>query len=379
MSEFSKRNREPGFVLEKRLAALDSLSAMPSSVFRHGLNIVTDFESVDVADMPPLAGFTVDAHSRVFAANLHSSFSSKGRLLESMFLANIPVGNRLLAMNVAFLNSGLLIHVPKGFVSDEPVRVRLEGAGVDFSYILVLAEEGSRVTIVEDISGSAEFRSGIVEVVARPYSSVRFCSVQRLPLCNSYFFRKAVVGESANVEWLEVAAGGSVSKSEVYSELNGVGSTASVFTAFFGRGKMQFDFLSKCVHNARNTESLMVASGALKDSSRAIQQGFAKISACAYNACARQKSKILLLSGDAKATPIPRLDIDNNDVIASHEASVGQIDDEKLFYMMARGISEKSAKRLFVEGFFEQYAEMIKVPELRQGINAIVGESMEDA
>lgn len=243
------------------------------------------------------------------------------------------------------------------------------------SHIVIEVGEGSKVTIIEDISAAGD-RNETVEIIAKPNSEVSFASVQKLPDGENLVVRKAIIHDHANVEWLEIVTGSSLTKSETHSELIGEGSKTSMFTVFFGNKKQQFEFLNKCLHTGRNTESLILSSGALQDQAKARQEGFAKIGKKAFNTIAHQKAKTLLLSEGARALPIPKLEIDNNDVKASHEAAVGQIDEEKIFYMMSRGLDENVAKKVFVEGFFEQYLSKINVPQLKQDVEAIVAERM---
>src|SRR3989338_8014648 len=266
-----------------------------------------------------------------------------------------------------------VIRIPKNAGN---MTIRIKGKSGD-SRITIVAEEGSRATIIEEISGNAD-RNETVEITAKPCSEIMFASVQKLNGCKNFVARKAVVGGNANVEWLEVATGSSATKSETLSELAGEGARSSIFTVFFGKGKQQFEFLNKCVHTGRNTESLMLSSGALQGSSKAVQHGFAKICEKAHNASAHQKAKVLLLSENARALPTPKLEIDNNDVAATHEASVGQIEGEKIFYLMSRGIGEKEAKKLFVEGFFETFLRKIPLAEIRNSEKEAVAAEMQN-
>ena len=243
------------------------------------------------------------------------------------------------------------------------------------SKIIIEAGEGSKATIIENISAKGD-RNETVKIIAKPNSQIMFGSVQKIPYGENIVVRNAVVEDNANVEWLEIVTGSSITKSENYSELVGEGAKTSMFTVFFGHGKQQFDFLNKCTHIGRNTESLILSSGALQDTAKAKQEGFAKIEKKAYNATAHQKAKTLLLDEGTRALPIPKLEIDNNDVAATHEASVGQIEEEKIFYLMSRGIDKQEAKKLYVEGFFEQYTSKISVPELRQDVETIVAKRM---
>lgn len=243
--------------------------------------------------------------------------------------------------------------------------------------IKIVAENGSRATFIEEISGKGD-RKETVEIVAKPNSEIRFAAVQKLSEGMNNVSRKAVILKNAKVEWLEIVTGSSATKSETISELTGEGAKSSMFTVFFGNKKQKFEFVNRCVHTGRNTESLILSSGALKDSSKAMQQSFSKIGKKAYNASAHQKTRIMLLNEGTEALPIPELEIGNNDVSATHEAAVGRIDEEKIFYLMSRGISENDARKTLVKGFFEQFASKIGVPELNKMTHKIILERMEN-
>lgn len=254
--------------------------------------------------------------------------------------------------------------------------VKINGTG-QISRISITAEEGSRATFIEEISGNGN-RNETVEIIAKPNSEIRFAAVQKLGKGVNSVSRKAVVKKNANVEWLDIITGSSATKSETTSELVGENSKSSMFTVFFGNKKQRFELLNKCIHTGRNTESLIMSSGALKDSSKATQRSFSKIGKKAYNASAHQKTRIMLLNEGTEALPIPELEIGNNDVSATHEAAVGRIDEEKIFYLMSRGISENDARKTLVKGFFEQFASKIGVQELREEAHAIIDERMKD-
>ncbi len=255
-------------------------------------------------------------------------------------------------------------------------KVMLKGRGGS-SRISIIAGEGSRATFVEEISGNGS-RNESVEIVAKKNSEIRFAAVQRLAGGKNNVSRSAVVHKNANVEWLDIATGGSSTKSETVSELSGEGAKSSMLTVFFGKGEQKFDFLNKCVHTGRNTESLISSIGALKDSSKAMQKSVSKIGKRAYGSSAHQKARTMLLSEGTEAMPVPELEIDNNEVIAAHEAAVGRLDDEKVFYLMSRGISESEARKTIVNGFFEQAISKIEEPELREKTHAIITERMEN-
>ena len=375
VQKFSASRSEPEFMLAARLAALEKLSEFKSVIFRYGLNISTDF-SVDEESLKLFSPseFEIKITGPALTVNLDRGLKENPELLRKYYGQSYTISNRMLAMNAAFLNGGVLIHLPRN--SESEIRVKLKGGDADFSHVLVIAEEGSRATIVEDVSGAGAYRSEVVEIAAGKNSMVRYAAVQKLGNSRYFAFKKASLLQNANVDWLDLTTGGSVVKSEVVSDLSGDGSRGNAYSAFFGSGEQQYDFSSTVNHAGRNTESMIVSSGALKDRSRAIQQSFARICKEAYGASAHQKARALLLNEGTKALPIPKLEIENNEVAATHEASVTRIDDEKTFYMMSRGIDEKTARKIFVRGFLESFSRKISVEELKNDVEKIVSERM---
>ncbi len=242
----------------------------------------------------------------------------------------------------------------------------------------ITAEEGSRATIIEEISGNSGERNEEVEIIAEKNSEIRFAAIQQLGECRNTVSRKAFIHKNANVEWLDIATGSSATKSETTSQLEGDSAKSSMFTVFFGNKKQEFDFANRCIHAGKNTESLILGSGALKDSSKAVLQSFSKIGEKASNSSAHQKTRIMLMNEGTEALPVPELEIGNNEVSATHAASVGRIDDEKVFYLTSRGISENEARKTIIKGFFEQFAGRTDVPELREKIRGIITKRIEN-
>lgn len=242
----------------------------------------------------------------------------------------------------------------------------------------ITAEEGSKATIIEEISGNSGDRNEAVEIIAKKNSEIMFAAVQQLGECVNNVSRMAVVHKNANVEWLDIATGSSATKSETTSQLLGDGARSRMFTVFFGNKKQEFDFANRCMHEGRNTESLILGNGALKDSSKAVLQSFSKIGKKARNSSTHQKTRIILMSEGTEALPVPELEIGNNEVSATHEAAVGRLDEEKVFYLTSRGISENEARKTIVKGFFEQFACRTGAPELREKIREIINQRIEN-
>ena len=339
-----------------------------SSIFKYGLGITSRFEAKE----SKAKGFL---EVEINGKRITAEETWKNPEFAKHFLGSIETRNNLMAANLKFLNSIAFIKIPQGKDAGT-VHVKIQGTD-SYSYILVIAEKESRGTIVEETIGENCYRSSIIEIIADENSNIKYASVQKAKNGQNYSYRKATLQKNAQIEWLDIQTGSTV-KTETETELFGEGSSCNSYTVFFGAGNEAFDLYTKANHIGKNTHSRMNTSGALSGSAKAIQESFAKINKTAYGASAHQKSKILLLSREAKASPIPKLEIDNNDVAATHQASVGRIDAEKIFYMMSRGLSEKQAKQAYVEGFFEQYTSTIDVMEIKEDVRKIIEEKMEN-
>ncbi len=254
--------------------------------------------------------------------------------------------------------------------------IKLNGKD-EFLHISITAEEGSKAIIIEELSGNSDRRES-VEIIAKQNSEIRFAAIQQLGECVNTVSRKAVVHKNANVEWLEIATGSSATKSETTSLLEGEGAKSKMFTVFFGNKKQEFDFKNRCIHTGKKTESLILGSGALKGSSKAVIGSFSKIGEKASNSSTHQKTRIMLMDEGTEALPVPELEIGNNEVSATHEASVGKIDEEKVFYLTSRGISENGARKTIIKGFFEEFVGRTDEPELREKIRNIIAMRIEN-
>jgi Fe-S cluster assembly protein SufD len=255
-------------------------------------------------------------------------------------------------------------------------------------HVGVIAEENENVNITEALVPDENERSHDVkqyrveldEVFAATGAKVKFATMQKLSgNTNSMRSRKSIAEKDASVDWADISIGGGSTNQETASYLNGEGASSTIVGAFFADDAQQLDIMAKAVHNSRNTTSNMRIKGALKGKAKAIVQSFTKIMKDAANSEGHQKANILLLSDTARASPIPKLEIDNYDVKASHEASVGQLDKEKLFYMMTRGLESSEAVKLVVEGFLEPLLKEIPFKEMTEDMRKTIATKMETA
>jgi Fe-S cluster assembly protein SufD len=282
------------------------------------------------------------------------------------------------AHNAALWQHGLLVHVPEGTELERPLYVRVAN-GVDsgslFWRLLVVAEPRSRFTVIEEVaSGSAElsgYANAAVEIVVRDGAKVEYVNVQNLSRATWLFAScHARVDRDAELDWVTGGFGSAKGKVRIQNDLAGEGATSRVTGAYFADGSQHLDYDTYQRHVAPSTTSDFAFKGALRDSATAVWRGMIRVEEQAQKTNAYQENRNLLLSKQAHANSIPGLEILANDVRCTHGATLGQVDREQLFYLMARGLSRFEAERLIVRGFFQDVLDRVELEPVREALGA---------
>jgi Fe-S cluster assembly protein SufD len=264
---------------------------------------------------------------------------------------------RFTALNVAQRENGAFIFLPKGAIVEEPITVTydLEGPAA-FPYVLVVASEGARATVVTRYRGGAnlELVSEIVEVVAQERAAVTYATVQDLGLDVRVFWsRRGNIARDAELNWALAELGAEVSIGDVKSTALEAGARTTIAGFFFPNKGQHVDVQSEADHPAGQTQSETLFKSAAIAGGQARYIGNIRIRPAAHGVDATLRDDALLLSKDSHIDSIPALEIGANDVKAYHGATIGAIDDEVLFYAMSRGIERHEAERMIALGFFE--------------------------
>ncbi|MBI2175989.1 SufD family Fe-S cluster assembly protein [Candidatus Woesearchaeota archaeon] len=371
--KISAAKKEPAWLLQQRLAAFEAFEELPMPQLSYGLHVNSPV-NIALNELRPVENIIN-----------HKSCSEGNAIVEDLSVAAIKYEdvlrplitsndfrNKLEALHSAFWNSGIFVYAPKmkSRGTAEHVNLHLQQRQTEIVAIVVVAEQNANIVVTESLTTTAAvegnaYRIECINVKAAANATVKFATLQKLGSnANSTILRKALAEKDAAIDWVDISTGEGSMKQETITALNGEGANSTITGAFFGEGSQQLDILAKEVHNARNTKSNIRIKGALQGKAKAIVQSFTKIMKTAANSEGRQKANVLLLSDTARASPIPKLEIDNYDVKASHEAAVGQLDAEKLFYLMSRGLTSREAATLAVEGFFEPLLRELPVAEL---------------
>jgi Fe-S cluster assembly protein SufD len=280
------------------------------------------------------------------------------------------------AHNAAVWQHGLLVHVPKGVELDKPLYVRITSSANEaalFWRLLVIAEPGARFTLVEEIvSADPELRAytnEAAELFVGEEAKLEYVSLQNLSQETWHFAsHHARVERDAELDWVAGGFGSKKGKIRIQNDLAGQGATSRVTGAYFADGEQHLDYDTFQEHIAPNTTSDFAFKGALRDRSTAVWRGMIRVEPDAQKTNAYQENRNLMLSPTTHAVPIPGLEIMANDVRCTHGATVGRVDREQLFYLMARGLSRSEAERLIVRGFFEDVLARVELEPVRDAL-----------
>jgi len=344
----------------------------------------------------PAAGHLWEIDGLIFHQDLDKELEGKGvvltslrraidthpKLLQELLAAQAvpPEEGKLEALNGALWTDGILLYVPEGVRLELPVRVTrwVSQTGVAlFSRTLIVAERGSQVSFVDEIlSEDLEKQtlvSNAVEVFARDGAQVQYVSLQRLGKGAFYqSSQRTLAQRDSTLDTLNVSMGASVSRVDLNARLLGPGANSDMLGLYFGDGSQHFDHNTSQDHLAPNTASDLLYKGALDEASRSVFRGIIRVHPGAQKTDAYQTNRNLLLSGEARADSLPKLEIQADDVKCSHGATVGQLDPESRFYLMSRGLNREQAERLVVMGFLGEVLSRLPLGGVVEKVTSVI-------
>jgi Fe-S cluster assembly protein SufD len=284
--------------------------------------------------------------------------------------------DKFTAHNAASWEHGLLVRVPKGVELEQPLYVRVANSSADgslFWRLLVIAEAGSRFTLIEEYASASPeleaYSNAAVELFVEQGAKLEYVSLQNLSRGTWHFAtHHARVERDAELDWVAGGFGSKKGKTRIQNDLAGPGATSRVTGAYFADGDQHLDYDTFQEHIAPSTTSDFAFKGALRDEATTVWRGMIRVEHEAQKTNAYQENRNLLLSERAHADSIPGLEILANDVRCTHGATLGQVDREQLFYLMSRGLSRSEAERLIVRGFFQDVLDRIELEPVREAL-----------
>jgi Fe-S cluster assembly protein SufD len=288
----------------------------------------------------------------------------------------VGADEKFAAHNAASWRHGLLVRVPTGVVLEQPLYVRIASSadeGSLFFRLLVEAEPESNFTVIEEyVSATPElnaYTNSVAELFVGAAARLEYVSLQNLSRETWHFANHhARVERDAELDWVAGGFGSKKGKTRIQNDLAGRGATSRVTGAYFTDGDQHIDYDTFQLHQAPDTTSDFAFKGALRDKSTAVWRGMIRVEPDAQKTNAYQENRNLMLSPTTHAVPIPGLEILANDVRCTHGATVGRVDRDQLFYLMARGLSRQEAERLIVRGFFSDVLDRIELEPVREAL-----------
>jgi Fe-S cluster assembly protein SufB len=283
-------------------------------------------------------------------------------LVREYFGTVIPAeDNKFAALNTAVWSGGSFIYVPPGVKVDVPLqayfRINSENMG-QFERTLIIVDDGAQVHYVEGCTAptysSESLHSAVVEIICKPGSRVRYTTIQNWA-DNVYNLvtKRAVAYEEATMEWVDGNLGSKLTMKYPSVYMMGKGAHGEILSiAFAGHGQHQ-DAGGKVVHGAPHTSSIITSKSISKDGGRSSYRGLVKVADGAKGVRSKVVCDALILDKESRSDTYPVMEIDEADVSIAHEASVSRIQEEQLFYLMSRGLSETEASTMIVNGFIE--------------------------
>lgn len=427
--DISAKKSEPEWMLERRLKALDIFDKKPMPTWGADLSGIdfdnikyfvrsTEKQATSWEDLPEdikntydklgipeaerqrlVAGVAAQYESEVVYHQIREDLESQGvifvdtdtglreypELFEEYFGTVIPSGdNKFSALNTAVWSGGSFIYVPKGVHVDIPLqayfRINTENMG-QFERTLIIVDEDAYVHYVEGCTApiykTDSLHSAVVEIVVKKGGRCRYTTIQNWSN-NVYNLvtKRTKCEEGATMEWVDGNIGSKVTMKYPAVWMTGPHAKGEVLSvAFAGEGQFQ-DTGAKMKHLAPYTSSNIVSKSVARSGGRAAYRGLVEVHANAHHCASNVECDALLVDSISRSDTYPYNDIRNDHVTLGHEATVSQVSEDQLFYLMSRGIEEEEAMAMIVRGFVEPIAKELPM-EYALELNRLIELQME--
>ncbi len=411
VKEISKIKDEPLWMLEFRLNALEIFFSKPMPSFGPNLSDL-DFEKVNYyirpddkthskwEEVPPeikdtfdklgvpeserkfLAGTGAQFESEMVYHSLKEQLSEQGVIFESIedglrnheeifkkhFAKVIPASdNKFAALNSALWSGGSFIYIPKNIKLDLPLsayfRMNTENLG-QFERTLIITDENSYLHYIEGCTAPVyttdSLHAAVVEIVAKENSRMEYTTLQNWSKnVLNLVTKRAHVKKNAEMFWLDVNLGSKTTMKYPAIYLMEEGAKGEIQSLAFADKGQNIDAGAKIFHMAKDTSSLVLSKSVSKNGGISTYRGITKISEKAKNSRAKITCDALILDDKSISNTYPINDINDPDITFEHEARVSKLSEEKLHYLMSRGISEKEANTMLINGFADPITKQL--------------------
>jgi len=321
------------------------------------------------------------------AASLAQSLSNNPSLIEK-HLSRYAQGedNAFTSLNTAFFQDGAFIHVPAGVSVEQPIHIVYLSTGREKTPTtnprnLIIVEKRGHVTVLESyvsLTDDAYFTNAVTELVAEEDSVVEHCKFQdESPSAFHMAAIHARMGRHCRLISHSIATGGRLSRNNIRTALAGEGVECVLNGLYLTKGEQLADHHMIVEHAEPHCASHEYYNGILDGRSKGVFHGRILVRQIAQKTDAKQTNKNLLLSEDATIDTKPQLEIYADDVKCTHGATVGQLNDESIFYLRSRGIGEDTARQMLIHAFAGEIIERIRYQPLREEMDQLIWDRLE--
>ena len=321
----------------------------------------------------------------VVISDLKSAIKNYGSIIRDRLYSNQLnySEDKFLALELSCFDSGIFVYIPRNVIIDESIRIVdvLPPDGTSsITRNIVISESNSKASIVQEVYSNKQLDDKIqqslfelLECYVGSNSQLEVITLQAMNEKDSVNFsnRKAFIEKDGKMSWYMGLFGAQLSRYKIDNIMKGEGAIAEDVEIIFGTNDQSFDVTSNLIHYGPNTRGRVLSKSVMKDKSKSLFKGMIKIEKNAKSAESFLAGHAILLDKGAKSDTIPGLEIETNEVRATHSASVAQIDENQIFYLMCRGLSNEEAKREIVSGFLEPLSRKMG-PTIRAWVNYLI-------
>lgn len=295
--------------------------------------------------------------------------------------------DKFLALAGSSFQSGVFVYIPRNVTLENTIRLvntLPDDGSSSIARNIIILESGAKATIVQEIYAPSAPQSEakndkqqgyfeLLECHVGPNAHLEMVTLQAMDENGSVNFsnRKAFIERDAKMSWYMGLFGSKLSRYKIDSIMKGAGASAEDVEIIFGIHDQSFDVTSNLIHYGESSRGRVLSKSVMKDNSKSLFKGMIKIGHDAKLSESYLAGHSILLDKGAKSDAIPGLEIETNEVRATHSASVAQIDEGQIFYLMARGLSREGAKREIVGGFLEPLSRKMG-PTIRAWVTYLI-------
>ncbi len=309
----------------------------------------------DTADHGEGTLTVTSGHPDVEVLSIEKAYKQYPENVKDMLFSGVsPDDNRVAAAHAQLVEDAVFVYVPEGTVVEDPIDISSTAAdGFYPHHVLVYVEDGAVVDVVERNTGGGETDSSFTELYVGTDATLNYTKINDLDTALGYAENAATVAENGQFTILMLSVGSDVYRNRLRTELTGPRANLQYRCGFLAGGEQHMDITTHVVHAADNTRCDMDSRGVAMDASRTIYRGVQEVLENAEATESFQDEKTVMIGDACEADTTPQLQIDNNDVVATHAATTGHINEEDLFYLKSRGVPETAAQREIITGMFD--------------------------